>query len=490
MGVYVCTCLKQTDKNLLNRTFLQKFSIKVLTNRYRGGVGYLQLTYLEERNDMKKSILIGVLAALMLFAFTACENGTVTVDYIKQVYATNNAETAYLPGETVNLTDYTFTALMYDGRTVTVDASDIVFDSLVVPADATAASTIDGTYKGASDFPVKLAFNYAKVADDGITMDASAVATKQYIAAVAEASKDEFKDKSLKFDGIEFTVKYTDENNVKGEKTITVADVAEEFITGAVQASGSNTWTLSGDEVKAGSASRDVKVSYNTTEAGTYKVTLVPNYISGLELKATDGYKVYRDGKVEAGKVLDYSVDKKAAGIYLEATYDNGETAVVTESEVSYVGQNNAEIDDVADIEIPATGNSVPVTAKYTGEALGIGVSDTAAALAVTVENDKIVDLKFAGIPTTLVQGDYSKEGVLSTALTASFTVTPVYESDPTNTSSQAALKCTANGDGYVFTAPADLDLSEVTGRTEFTVKATVGTLTFEKSFTTVITEA
>ena len=128
--------------------------------------------------------------------------------------------------------------------------------------------------------------------------------------------------------------------------------------------------------------------------------------------------------------------------------------------------------------------------AKYTGEALGIGVSDTAAALAVTVENDKIVDLKFAGIPTTLVQGDYSKEGALSTALTASFTVTPVYESDPTNTSSQAALKCTANGDGYVFTAPADLDLSEVTGRTEFTVKATVGTLTFEKSFTTVITEA
>ena len=358
MGVYVCTCLKQTDKNLLNRTFLQKFSIKVLTNRYRGGVGYLQLTYLEERNDMKKSILIGVLAALMLFAFTACENGTVTVDYIKQVYAVNNTETAYLPGETVSLSDYTFYAMMYDGRTVTVDASDIVFDSLVVPTGAKATDTISGSYKG-SDFNVTLEYNLATV--DTVTMDASAVATKQYIAVVAETSKDEFKDESLKFDGIEFTVKYTDENKVKGEKTFAATAVDSDAVTAAL-AIGTNTWTLSSDEVEAGSAARTVNVTYAGESAGSYTVTLVPNYISGLELKATDGYKVYRDGKVEAGKVLDYSVDKKAAGIYLEATYDNGETAVVTESEVSYVGQNNAEIDNVADIEIPATGNSVPVS--------------------------------------------------------------------------------------------------------------------------------
>ena len=428
---------------------------------------------------MKKSILIGVLAALMLFAFTACENGTVTVDYIKQVYATNNAETAYLPGETVNLTDYTFTAMMYDGRTVTVDASDIVFDSLVVPTDAKAESTISGSYKG-SNFDVTLEYNLATV--DTVTMDASAVATKQYIAAVAETSKDEFKDESLKFDGIEFTVKYTDENKVKGEKTITVADVAEGFITGAVQASGSNTWTLSGDEVKAGSASRDVKVSYNKTEAGTYKITLVPNYISGLELKATDGYKVYNvptNTKVTAkNNTLAYSADGKTAGIYLEATWDNGETSVIA-TEVSFVGENNATVavGNIDDLDV-----TKPVTAKYTGEALGIGVSDTAAALTVTVEADKIVDLTFGGIPATLTQGDYTSTGI------SALTVAPVFASGSTYTGN---FNFSETGDGYVFTAPADLDLTEAeTGRTEFTVSARVGALTFEKSFTTVITEA
>ena len=433
---------------------------------------------------MKKSILIGVLAALMLFAFTACENGTVTVDYIKQVYAVNNTETAYLPGETVSLSDYTFYAMMYDGRTVTVDASDIVFDSLVVPTGAKATDTISGSYKG-SDFNVTLEYNLATV--DTVTMDASAVATKQYIAAVAETSKDEFKDESLKLDGIEFTVKYTDENKVKGEKTFAATAVDSDAVTAAL-AIGTNTWTLSSDEVEAGSAARTVNVTYAGESAGSYTVTLVPNYISGLELKATDGYKVYNvptNSNVTAkNNTLAYSADGKTAGIYLEATWDNGETSVVPTAQVSYVGENNAAITDVTKVDVTKS-----VTAKYNAPVsgvseLGIGVSDTAAALTVTVEADKIVDLTFGGIPTELSQGDYT-DGVIA----ADFKVAPVFASG--STYKDDAFKFSKTGDGYVFTVPADLDLTEAeTGRTEFTVSARVGALTFEKSFTTVITEA
>ena len=430
---------------------------------------------------MKKSILIGVLAALMLFAFTACEGGTASVDYIRDVYATQVTETAYLPGETVSLSDYTFTALMYDGRTKDVAASDIVFDSLVVPADAKETDKITGKYKG-SDISVELDFNLATVGS--VTIDADDVTVKEYIEAVsANDSKDEYKDKSLDLTGLQFTVKYTDENEVAGEKTFAYSDIDSKAVTAGFK-SGS-TWELTAVEVEAGSASRTVAVKYANVDAGEYTVTLVPNYIKELELKATDGYKVYRNATTNNKLAYD---DTKAKGVYMEATWDNGETSVVPKVQVVYVGENNATIINIETITIPPTGSSVSLTAKYipasdAASELGIGVSDTAAALNVDVADESIIDLTFTNIPATLEQGDYTKEKIA-----ADFTVKPVYASGST---ASTPLDYTSTGDGYVFTAPADLDLTEAAlGRTEFTVKATVGTLTFEKSFTTVIVEA
>ena len=103
---------------------------------------------------MKKSILIGVLAALMLFAFTACDN-TATTGFDQAVISiTAEGTPEYFVGDEVSVSDYTVTATRFNGETFTVDPADLKLDAkalALVPStgksgDTVAAGTI--TYTG------------------------------------------------------------------------------------------------------------------------------------------------------------------------------------------------------------------------------------------------------------------------------------------------------------------------------------------------------
>ncbi len=74
---------------------------------------------------MKKSILIGVLAALMLFAFTACDN-TATTGFDQAVISiTAEGAPEYFAGDEVSPSDYTVTATRFNGETFVVSAEDL-----------------------------------------------------------------------------------------------------------------------------------------------------------------------------------------------------------------------------------------------------------------------------------------------------------------------------------------------------------------------------
>ena len=74
---------------------------------------------------MKKSILIGVLAALMLFAFTACDN-TATTGFDQAVISiTAEGAPEYFAGDEVSPSDYTVTATRFNGETFVVSVEDL-----------------------------------------------------------------------------------------------------------------------------------------------------------------------------------------------------------------------------------------------------------------------------------------------------------------------------------------------------------------------------
>ena len=78
---------------------------------------------------MKKSILIGVLAALMLFAFTACENTPApnSLDLAVVGIEVEGTPSILIGGEPA-ASDYVVTATRYNGDTFTVAAEDLAFD--------------------------------------------------------------------------------------------------------------------------------------------------------------------------------------------------------------------------------------------------------------------------------------------------------------------------------------------------------------------------
>ena len=70
---------------------------------------------------MKKSILIGALAALMLFAFVACDNGATGLVY--RVEAVQNE--VYVTGETPKAEGFSFTGYTTSGDVVSINPADV-----------------------------------------------------------------------------------------------------------------------------------------------------------------------------------------------------------------------------------------------------------------------------------------------------------------------------------------------------------------------------
>ena len=72
-----------------------------------------------------KKVFIGVLAALMLFAFVACDNSSSSgLDQVVVSISVSGTPT-YFAGETADIEDYTVTATTLGGSTFTVEEADL-----------------------------------------------------------------------------------------------------------------------------------------------------------------------------------------------------------------------------------------------------------------------------------------------------------------------------------------------------------------------------
>ena len=166
---------------------------------------------------MKKSILIGVLAALMLFAFVACEQQIPTYK-VPTGLSISTAKTNYIVGETLDTSAFTGTVRYSDGSSDTLAGSEL---SLSVPAQdgkiVANANKVTATY-GAGENAV----------------EATAVVYGNYVSAavignlptsVAQASASGNAEQAISADGVTVTVTYAGETRelTAGEYELTLS---------------------------------------------------------------------------------------------------------------------------------------------------------------------------------------------------------------------------------------------------------------------------
>lgn len=413
-----------------------------------------------------KKILIAVLAVAVLFGFAACNDGSsaTTSGVIAGARVSGGGETVYIPGETLNLGDYTFTLVMADGSEQPANASDFVFDSLVIPfADnANDKDVISGTYKGISTVDVDLAYNVAKVTK--IELSGTAAKTSYYKPSTNAADK--FKDDSLDLTGLTVTATYTDVDNIEGTKPVAL-DNDYLFATATWTNAGDTNVTVAFGEDKSSATSGNVK--------DTYEITIVDNLVKSIQLKTTEDYSVILGEKgataLAYANVSDGKLAADAKGIYVEATYENGETSVLENTNMKFGTKADDITKAIADVS-PTTAGTSTIYVEVSKLDAVVGFEKTSSC-DVTAKENVIDDIKVT--VGTVEAKDYRESAAKFKAL---FTVNGLY-ADDTNTGDAVAA-----ADITVDPSAPDYSSYDEGERVVVKVTAKIGDKTFSKDVT------
>lgn len=414
---------------------------------------------------MKKRVFIGFIAAMMLFAFTACDNSAGN-GQILNVSVSRDVETVYLPGESVNLDDYTIT-LETTAGTKAGDASALGLseDDLIVEEGDT---SIKASYLGT--WGVVLPVTVGEVTKIEVNGDNAAVKT-YYTTANTDYQK-------IDLTGVAIEATY-EADGVEGKREISADNKYVEA-------------TLD-DWVNADKAAI-VTVKYlNDSFKDTYKVSVETNLIQSVALKTTEDYVVY---KAPAGATTNQTVAyaapdssdptklaKGAKGVYMEATYQNGEVKILAATNNVTFRDTTSKytITDISTLTLPTSGN-LKVYAKYTG-ADGMVDLNPLCETDVTVATDSVKDVDLGTTPTQLKIGTYlaDQADLVNEMFGEKLVATKEWVSE-TADATEINYKATEGGDRYVFD---NLDFSDYENNDTATVNVTVyvGTQTFNKSF-------
>ena len=409
-----------------------------------------------------KKVFIGVLAALMLFAFVACDNSPSGM-----VYSIDATQTAvYVTGEEPTAEGFTFTGYTNLGETVSIDASQVKFVPYSTGSNSTYAIMYRGTLAGYVDVDFETL--------DHITVDATGSDAKYYkmvTGTAPDGTKAPDKaalDKAIDKTGIVVTAYYDGGSKVLPNDTKGLTFTAD-------------SWT---------SDTATITVSFNEKE-DTYKVAVKENLITKLTLNATSGYTVYYDKGGETSAVaIEYEDSpwaEDASGIYMVAEYEGGQQVVLQST------------DNVVEFQTGMTGSTpqynnlstfngtlakengiIVVTARYVTSKtdVAVGTSRVATSPNITVAKDIMADIKFGtNANSTIRKANYTLNGTDPVAGVFTFTAvwasgvekvaSPTYKNPGNTTTSALTDNC------YTF-SPADLSSMEVGDRYNFTVNATV----------------
>ena len=252
---------------------------------------------------MKKSVLIGVLAALMLLAFVACENSPVQ-NYKMLTGITAEGDGYYLEGETPSVSDFTFHKVYSDySKEVLTDVENIKMGKVGTPNAGKAS--VSFTYNDLDVTNGSVSVNAITADDivaDSFKVDASE-AKVNYFAQLA-SSKDEYK--KLSKTGLTATFQYTNEDDEKVTKTVD-----------------DSVLTITTTEIGTAVGPKDVTVQLGslTTITDTYKVTVNANGVKSMEADINPDYVYYVGG---TGLSKD--------DVKVNLVYDSGEKVAAVES--------------------------------------------------------------------------------------------------------------------------------------------------------------
>ncbi len=337
----------------------------------------------------KKSVLIGVLAALMLFAFVACDsNSTAQAGRVVALSAVQNV--TYVIGEEAYPADFTWTGVTELGDIVTVDASLVSFVNPVIDAEedelqAKYAADIYGVQ------PSTIKVEAEKVT--GLTVAASGKAVSYY----AELSAGETPDKLVK-DGVVATVQYEG-----GEK-----ELSADEITLAAPAEFDWTETVTG-------AKMTVSMTHNSeAPTATFDFNVVDNLVDSIAVKTTNNYKIYVGDTVTTAtkKTANYAEDGATdadGGFYVELRYQGGQTDVADQSDLSFKTLSDANYtkSTIPTGMIPSTTGTASFNVRYDGDDVREGLS-TAYVVELAVEKDSVTSVSIEDPAAGLSAIDYT----------------------------------------------------------------------------------
>ncbi len=303
---------------------------------------------------MKRTILIGVLAALMLFAFTACENNTTTG--VEQLIVTKIEVTSEAPslfdGEDFDDSALTVVATRLDGTTFDVPASDYEFTAVTATAkeaELTKVGTVKYTgfsYDGAEPTADVEAYVYTP---DKVVVEGD-VASYYYTTANAATSAYDAKAYKVKLQALD-----TDNTTVIYERELNY--VADE----------DSSWTATADSEYSVTVKTPAQVaSANVAGSGTveFKSAIGSNLTASktalFQLDVAQGITVAVKDDVEfiAGDTIDKTAEE--ANFTVTRNYLSGYTEDVDASDFTL----EFTVSGSGLSTYPAAGSSVTVKAK------------------------------------------------------------------------------------------------------------------------------
>ena len=253
-----------------------------------------------------KKVFIGVLAALMLFAFVACDNQATGSAAAVTIYSEDCP--VYVAGQKANLADWTIKGVDVYGNIVSVSASDLKIADAVLANGQT-------TVKATTPWGIEATLDVKVLPVTAIEVDAEE-AKDEYIATVGSTVADEFK--KIDSTDVVVTATYTDEDGVSQE--LVVDNALCDFAIAD--------WSKAGDTV--------VTVTY-ASKTDTYPVVLKSNYVTRIEVEVDSEYSPI----ASSSTVLDTTMFK-TYGIY-----ENGQREVlVADTDVNYSIQTDYAVAD------------------------------------------------------------------------------------------------------------------------------------------------
>ena len=373
-----------------------------------------------------KKVFIGVIAALVLFAFVACENSPVQ-DYKVLSGITGETDAYYLEGETPNVADFTFYKVYSDfTKEKVTDVENIELGKVgkdgSVSVEYNGISVTTGAKVnviGSSD-----------IVAGSFKVNAENAKTEYYNALTGSAAEY----KSFIKDGLTATFEYT----VDGQKiSKTVKD---------------DMLTIAADDVAiptTATSSKAITVNLNgvTGISADYNVVVKNNGVKALEAVVPSDYVYYIGGTIDDSKV------------YVNLVYDSGERIKATSNDVHFdasaTGQFTAT--DYTSFK-PTQAGTFTFYAKYSAATPNYSETITGSIkniqLTVNVANDSVVSIS-AKTTGTLTIG--AKVNTLTNV-----TVTPVMAS-----TGKDGTALTYDADGTT-----DATYSFVNGEDTFTAEA------------------